>query len=77
VDGVVWANVLGSTSVLRIDPESGAVTAVADLASLFGRIPPEERQGMDVLNGIAWWPERESFLVTGKYWPRLFEVVFE
>jgi glutaminyl-peptide cyclotransferase len=77
VDGVVWANVLGSTSVLCIDPESGAVTAVADLASLYGRIPPEERPGMDVLNGIAWWPERESFLVTGKYWPRLFEVVFE
>ena len=77
VDGAVWSNVLGSASVLRIDPESGEVTAVADLSSLRGRIPAEESQGMDVLNGIAWWPERESFLVTGKYWPRLFEVVFE
>jgi glutaminyl-peptide cyclotransferase len=76
-DGFVWANVLGSSSVLRIDPESGEVTAVADLSSLRGRIPAEESQGMDVLNGIAWWPERESFLVTGKDWPRLFEVVFE
>lgn len=77
VDGAVWANVLGSPSVVRIDPESGAVTGVADLSSLVGRLSGDEAEGIDVLNGIAWWPERESFLVTGKLWPRLFEVVFE
>lgn len=77
VDGAVWANVLGSSSVVRIDPASGAVTGVADLSALVGRLPAEEAAGIDVLNGIAWWPERERFLVTGKYWPRLFEVVFE
>lgn len=77
VDGQVWANVWGSSSVVRIDPASGAVTAVVDLSELAARIPPEESQGIDVLNGIAWWPEREAFLVTGKLWPRAFLVRFE
>lgn len=77
VDGALWANVWGSSSVVRIDPASGEVTAVADLSSLLGRLPAEEAAEIDVLNGIAWWPERESFLVTGKLWPRMFEVVFE
>ena len=31
---------------------------------------------VDVLNGIAYIPERERFLLTGKYWPNLFEVRF-
>jgi glutamine cyclotransferase len=73
----VWANVWGSDSVVRIDPATGEVTAVADLAALEERLPREESRGIDVLNGIAWWPERGTFLVTGKLWPRLFEVAFE
>lgn len=77
VDGAVWANVWGSRSVVRIDPASGAVTAVADLSELAARLPREEARGIDVLNGIAWWPEREAFLVTGKLWPRTFLVEFE
>lgn len=77
VDGAVWANVWGSDSVVRIDPGSGAVTAIADLAELATRLPPEEARGIDVLNGIAWWPERDAFLVTGKLWPRTFLVRFE
>lgn len=77
VDGALWANVWGSRSVVRIDTASGAVTAVADLSSLLERLPAEAAPDIDVLNGIAWWPERESFLVTGKLWPRMFEVVFE
>lgn len=77
VDGVVWANVWGSSSVVRIDPGSGAVTAVADLSELLTRLPPEEARGIDVLNGIAWWPEREAFVVTGKLWPRAFLIRLE
>lgn len=77
VDGSVWANVWGSQSVVRIDPASGVVTAVADLSELAARLPSEEARGIGVLNGIAWWPEREAFLVTGKLWPRTFLVRFE
>jgi glutaminyl-peptide cyclotransferase len=76
-DGALWANVWGSTEVVRIDPATGEVTGVADLSELERRLPPEESRGIDVLNGIAWWPERGTFLVTGKLWPRLFEVALE
>jgi len=88
VDGSVWANVWGSTVIVRIDPASGVVTATADLGVLYQQIDPAEAQGMDVLNGIAYRPgtgeggvgnhgDDGVFLVTGKYWPRLFEVTFE
>lgn len=76
-EGALWANVWGSESVVRIDTATGEVTAVADLAALEELLPREESRGIDVLNGIAWWPERGTFLVTGKLWPRAFEVTLE
>jgi glutaminyl-peptide cyclotransferase len=82
VDGAVWANVWGSTQIVRIDPASGEVTATADLGVLYEQIDPADAGGMDVLNGIAYRPEDGQgrggvFLVTGKYWPLLFEVTLE
>lgn len=77
VEGALWANVWGTSSIVRIDPATGEVTGVADLSELERRLPSEEDRRIDVLNGIAWWPERGSFLVTGKLWPRTFEVVLE
>lgn len=77
VEGALWANVWGTSSIVRIDPATGEVTGVADLSALERRLPPEEARRIDVLNGIAWWPERRSFLVTGKLWPRTFEIVLE
>jgi glutaminyl-peptide cyclotransferase len=76
-EGALWANVWGSESVVRIDTATGEVTAVADLAALEERLPRGESPRIDVLNGIAWWPERGTFLVTGKLWPRAFEVTLE
>jgi glutamine cyclotransferase len=73
VDGVVYANVWQTDDILRIDPTDGRVTAVIDASGL---LTPEERQRTDVLNGIAWDPQRRVFLITGKLWPKLFEVVF-
>ena len=73
VDGVIWANVWQTDEIVRIDPASGQVTAVVDASGL---LTPEERWGADVLNGVAWIPERERFAITGKHWPHLFEVRF-
>lgn len=77
----LWANVWGSTTIVRIDPATATVTGVAHLAELEALLPPQERAGIDVLNGIAHRPgdgaDGGSFLVTGKLWPRLFEVAFE
>ena len=73
VDGVVYANVWQTDDILRIDPSTGRVTAVIDASGL---LTAEERQRTDVLNGIAWDPQRKIFLITGKLWPKLFEVEF-
>jgi glutaminyl-peptide cyclotransferase len=72
--GAIWANVYQTDEIVRIDPESGAVTAVVDARGL---LDAAETAGAEVLNGIAWRPDTETFLLTGKYWPKMFEVVFE
>jgi glutaminyl-peptide cyclotransferase len=73
VDGVVYANVWQTDDILRIDPRDGRVTAVIDASGL---LTPEERRQTDVLNGIAWNPKTKTFLITGKNWPKMFEVQF-
>lgn len=74
VDGAVYANVWQTDEILRIDPETGRVTALIDASGL---LTPEEAARAEVLNGIAWKPETKTFLLTGKYWPKMFEVRFE
>jgi glutaminyl-peptide cyclotransferase len=73
VEGEIWANVYQSEEIVRIDPASGEVTAVVDASGL---LTGEERQQAEVLNGIAWHTERKTFFLTGKFWPKLFEVRF-
>ncbi len=73
VDGQVWANVWQTDRIVRIDPSDGRVTAIVDAAGL---LTDEEERDVDVLNGIAWIPERRRFVITGKHWPHLFEVEF-
>lgn len=71
VDGAVWSNVWQTDQILRIDPATGRVTAIVDARGL---LTEEEQLDADVLNGIAWIPERGHFVITGKEWPHLFEV---
>ncbi len=73
VDGFVWANIWNSDRIVKIDPVDGRVTKVVDASSL---LPTRDGSGEDVLNGIAYIPERQTFLLTGKHWPRIFEVRF-
>ena len=74
VDGVVYANVWQTEELVRIDPETGHVTAVIDA---HGLLTQQDSLGADVLNGIAYLPASQHFLITGKWWPAMFEVVFE
>jgi glutamine cyclotransferase len=73
VDGAVYANVWTTDEILRIDPASGRVTGVVDAGGLLGA---DELSHADVLNGIAYDSVKKTFLITGKLWPKMFEVVF-
>jgi glutamine cyclotransferase len=72
-DGMVYANVYGSDAILRIDPQTGRTRAVIDASGL---LTPDEKAKAEVLNGIAWDPAKKTFLITGKHWPKMFEVRF-
>jgi glutamine cyclotransferase len=74
VDGQIFANVWGTDVIARIDPDSGNVVGWIDCTGL---LPPERRGTADpdaVLNGIAWEPKQHKLYVTGKLWPKLFEI---
>jgi glutamine cyclotransferase len=72
INGEVFANVWRSTRVARIDPQTGQVTGWIELDGL---LTPEDRaQHVDVMNGIAYDAEGERLFVTGKWWPKLFEI---
>ncbi|GAA4713228.1 glutaminyl-peptide cyclotransferase [Pseudonocardia yuanmonensis] len=70
VDGAVWANVWRTDRLVRIDPATGAVTAVVDASGL---LDPARRADTDVLNGIAHL-SGDEYLLTGKLWPAAFRV---
>lgn len=72
----VWANIWYSDEIIRIDPENGDVTAVADASALREALPEEAAADADVLNGIAHIPGTDRYLLTGKLWPTVFEVRF-
>src|SRR4249920_3469336 len=72
VKGEVYANVWGTDSIVSIAPESGHVTGWINLA---GILPAADHTpGADVLNGIAYDAAGDRLFVTGKQWPKLFEV---
>jgi glutamine cyclotransferase len=72
VKGELFANVWPGDEIVIISPQTGRVMGRVDLSRLFplaDRMPP-----VDVLNGIAYDAGRDRLFVTGKMWPRLFEI---
>ena len=61
----------GTDRIVRIAPETGQVTGWIDLKGL---LSPHEAVGVDVLNGIAYDAAADRLFVTGKWWPKLFEI---
>lgn len=72
VGGALLANVFMTDTIARIDPETGAVSARIDLGGIVAQ--SGRRDIRDVLNGIAWDEEGCRLFVTGKNWPKLFEI---
>jgi len=71
VKGEVYANVWQSDRIARIDPKSGQVRGWIDLK---GILDPKDAAGVDVMNGIAYDAAGDRLFVTGKLWPKLFEI---
>ena len=71
----IWANVWQTDHIARINPETGVVTGLVDLAGLLAE---EDRlRDTDVLNGIAIDPTDGAIWVTGKRWPWLYQIRLE
>lgn len=71
VEGQIYANIYGSPAVAVVDPETGNVRALIDFTGL---LSSADSQNADVLNGIAYQPASKKLWVTGKKWPKLFQV---
>jgi glutamine cyclotransferase len=80
VNGDLYSNIWQTNYIIKINPESGKVLAKADLTSFINQYVPDmvekgEKEGA-YLNGIAYDSTAKRFFITGKLWPKLFEVKF-
>lgn len=78
IDGFVFANLYQKDIIVKIDPSSGFVVGKMDLAGVIQKFAPAylPEAGVEVLNGIAYDSATKKFLVTGKRWPKMFELKF-
>lgn len=71
VKGEIFANVWQTDYIARIDPTSGVVNGYVDLRGL---LSARDRAATDVMNGIAYDEATDRLFITGKLWPRVFEL---
>ena len=72
VDGEIWANVWYEKYIVRLDPKTGRATGWIDLTDVINQSGRADDDA--VANGIAWDEKSEKLYVTGKHWPKLFEI---
>jgi glutamine cyclotransferase len=72
INGEIWANIWMTDRIARIDPASGKVIGYIDLKGILN--DPDTDTSVKVLNGIAFDKEGNRIFVTGKNWPKLFEI---
>lgn len=71
IEGFIFANIWHDNRILKIDPGTGAVVGIVDLSNIAQRIDTSAER---VLNGIAYDSERGTIWVTGKKWPKMFQI---
>lgn len=76
VEGYIYANVYQSDYIVKIDPESGFVVGKIELPGVIQKFAPgyTPKINDEVLNGIAYDSATKKLLVTGKRWPKMFEL---
>lgn len=72
----IYANVWKKDIILKIDKFTGRIVGKIDASNLLHPHQREKIGSEGVLNGIAYHPQRQTFFLTGKYWPAIFEVKF-
>jgi glutamine cyclotransferase len=72
IKGEIYANIWQTDYVVRIDPATGNVIGAIDFTGLLA--PQDRAADTDVLNGIAYDAKGDRLFITGKKWPKLFEV---
>jgi len=72
IRGEIWANLFMEDVIVRISPQTGEVLGWVDLSPLYDQLPVNCR--VDVLNGIAYDQNNGRIFVTGKFWPKIFEI---
>lgn len=73
VQGEIYANVWLTDYIARISPDTGQVIGWIDLKGLLS--PEDKGEVVDVLNGIAYDVQKDRLFVTGKLWPKVFEII--
>ncbi len=72
IKGKIYANIWQTDQIAIIDPQSGKIIAWLDLSGILN--PEDINQAIDVLNGIAYESESDMLFVTGKLWPKIFQI---
>lgn len=76
INGSIYANIWETDDIVKIDPESGHIVGKLNLAGLLQQYAAKEIEAKpaDVLNGIAYDSTTKKVYITGKWWPKLFEI---
>jgi len=74
INGEIWANIWTSDTVVIIDPKTGKIVAEINLKGLLSANLFNQKSPVDVLNGIAYDHDKNKIYVTGKLWPKIFEI---
>ncbi len=74
INGEIWANIWTTDKIIKIDPLTGKILAEIDLSGLLSSNLINQKVPVDVLNGIAYDHDKKKLYVTGKLWPKIFEI---
>lgn len=73
INGFIYANIWTTNYIAKIDPDNGEIVGLIDLTSLFLKARNENPLS-EATNGIAYNSKKDKLLVTGKFWPYIFEI---
>ena len=75
INGEVWANIYYTDTIARIDPKTGIIIGKIDMSGLLKQ--EDRKEDTNVLNGIAFDEQTKRIWVTGKNWPKLFQITIQ